>query len=267
MEFWEWCDDNLDDVDFDGDDAIVSLGDRDSARDIIDEHTGISGMAEALQAKGVDWIDLGDGSNVRFKKFRRHNGKTAKERASDNRKKANQRSCVPPLPGQEPGQEPGPEREESERRGLSLNSDRKANGSARAIGPRADHSLSLSRRVFVREASKLIANLDGLDWQHVCALAEAAGKRVPPRTADDRRQFLRFAVLAETALSEDWLMGAADSVKTSKGTKSSKLAHFVGTLKAKATDSGYDGETFLAMLASIEIPDDVWKSSVLELGK
>jgi hypothetical protein len=48
--------------------------------------------------------------------------------------------------------EPGPEREESERRDLSLNSDRKANGSARAIGPRADHSLSLSRKVFVREA-------------------------------------------------------------------------------------------------------------------
>jgi hypothetical protein len=113
MEFWEWCDDNLDDVDFDGDDAIVSLGDRDSARDIIDEHTGITGMAEALQAKGVDWIDLGDGSNVRFKKFRRHNGKTAKERASDNRKKANQRSGVPHVVPVETGQKPGPEQRQS----------------------------------------------------------------------------------------------------------------------------------------------------------
>jgi hypothetical protein len=102
----------------------------------------------------------------------------------------------------------------------------------------------------------------------VCALAEAAGKRVPPRTTDDRRQFLRFAVLAETALSEDWLLGAADAVSKAKGTKGTKQAHFVGVLKARAADSGgYDSDTFNAMLGSIEIPGDVWKSSVLEIGK
>jgi hypothetical protein len=115
MELWEWCDDNLDDVDFDGDDAIVSLGNRDSAIRIIDEHTGIKGMAVALESAGVEWLKIGNGKRVRFKRYRRHNGKTAKERATEQRKKSLQRSSEKadePLnsPGTN-GTLPGPEAE------------------------------------------------------------------------------------------------------------------------------------------------------------
>lgn len=95
MELWEWCDDNLDDVSFDGEDAIVSLGSVENARASIDEHGGIKGLADALSEPGVDWLDLGNGTNVRFKRFKRNNGSTAKARASEQRKKAIQRrqSC------------------------------------------------------------------------------------------------------------------------------------------------------------------------------
>jgi hypothetical protein len=91
MCLWEWCDENMDDTDFEDEDAIMSLGDRDSAASIIDHLTGIDGMSDALQSKGVDWLAIGDHGRVRFKKLRRHNGSTAKQRSSNQRRKSKQR--------------------------------------------------------------------------------------------------------------------------------------------------------------------------------
>ena len=107
MSLWEWCDENMDDADFDGEDAILSLGDRDTVISIIDHESGVAGIAEALCDKSVDWLEIKNDGLAVFKKLRRHNGKTAKERASEQRKKAIQRgngrhsdeNSVPPLPG------------------------------------------------------------------------------------------------------------------------------------------------------------------------
>lgn len=110
MCLWEWCDENMDDADFEDEDAIMSLGDRDSARNIIDLMTGITGMADALESPEVNWLTIGDGRRVRFKKLRRHNGTTAKQRASNQRRKARERESGKNCHGSSVT-ESGPERE------------------------------------------------------------------------------------------------------------------------------------------------------------
>lgn len=99
-------------------------------------------------------------------------------------------------------------------------------------------------------------------------MAEAAAKRVPPRTTDDRRAWLRFAVLADVRFGESWLIDAAEAVLHAKETKRTRQAHFVGVLKTKAAEQhGVDEAMFVAMLRRIEIPSDIWKSGVLEIRK
>lgn len=163
------------------------------------------------------------------------------------------------------------EREESERENQTLNSEWKANGSAGASGngsaPAAGHSRLRSQKWFFVREGRTLANLEDLDWSRVCAMAEAAAKRIPARTTDDRRMWFRYAVLAATAFSEDWLIGAADSVFKAKETKRTKQAHFVAVLKARAIETFCDRETLAEMLGSIEIPDDVWNSSAVEIRK
>jgi hypothetical protein len=80
------------------------------------------GFAAAMRAAG--WLHGDDGA-LSFHNFDRHNGATAKARAMDNRKKANQRQRdkggeqipdnVPTATGQAAGQKPGPEKRREEK--------------------------------------------------------------------------------------------------------------------------------------------------------
>lgn len=138
-------------------------------------------------------------------------------------------------------------------------SDRKASGSALSIG----QSLRQSRKDFSSRGGRRLADLSHVDWSHVVAMAEAVGKRVPPLSDDDRRMWLQFGVLADTAFDESWLVGGADAVVNAKETKRTRQAHLVGVLKARAADRGTDGDSFSALMDMVEIPDDVWGSEVL----
>lgn len=107
-------------------------------------------------------------------------------------------------------------------------------------------------------------DLSGVDWPEVVSIAEAAAKRVKPRTLDDRRAWLTFAVLAVLSFGEHWLIDAAEGVVRSTETKETRPAHFIGILKATALENhGVDAKVFNEMFRRIRIPDEIWKSPVL----
>lgn len=110
-------------------------------------------------------------------------------------------------------------------------------------------------------------DLAEIDWERVVSLAEAVAKRVPPRTTQDRRAWLKFAVMAQVSFSEDWLVGSADAIANSEERKKCRQARLVGLLKSKAETEGIDASTFQGITRRIEIPADVWKSNVLEIAK
>lgn len=153
----------------------------------------------------------------------------------------------------------------SEKKRTEGNGTYRANGKTIGSASDDDQSLSSSPGKFLREGNAV--DLAGLDWGHVTAMAEAVGRKVPAITKKDRRAWLRFAVLAEKGFSESWLMDAVDAVVNAKVTRRTKQAHFVGVLRSKAKECGIDKATFVAMLRSIEIPDDVWESGVLEIRR
>lgn len=108
-------------------------------------------------------------------------------------------------------------------------------------------------------------DLSDTNWDRVIAMAETVARKVPPVTEEDRRWWLRFAVLADGPMSEHWLIDAAEAVAKAGVSRTSRQAHFMGVLKSKAVEMGFEESVFLGMAKRIEIPAAVWKSSVLEV--
>lgn len=111
MVLWEWCDDNLHEADIDPDTLDMSLyvGTKcpdnvpmqtghlsrscpDNVLALLGQVTGLPALIEALSVPEIRWITHTDDGRIVFKHLARHNGKSAKTRASESRKKANQRS-------------------------------------------------------------------------------------------------------------------------------------------------------------------------------
>ncbi len=109
--------------------------------------------------------------------------------------------------------------------------------------------------------------LANVDWIQVAQIAEVIGKRIPPRSQNDRRAWLRYAVMCEELFTEDWLMSSLDEVLHSQEHRRSRQAHLVAILKSKASQLGFSSGTFDGIARRIEIPAHVWKSQVLELSK
>lgn len=170
----------------------------------------------------------------------------------------------------------GAEGSEGESRGVEQRlsmGDRKANG---VPGPDRVDSRSTARHRSPRSPKDAHADerlaepfdLSLVDWGRVEAWAERLGRKIPPRTIDDRRMWLKFAVMADMTFGEEWLSDGTEAVMQAKETRSTRQGHLVGVLKSKACDDhGVNEATFLAMLGRIEIPKDVWKSGVLEIRK
>ncbi len=107
-------------------------------------------------------------------------------------------------------------------------------------------------------------DLSGLNWPEVLGMADAAAKRIPPKSIKDRRAWLTFAVLAVLSYGEHWLVDAAEAVVNAKESKRSQRGHFIGILKAKARDDhGTDEASFNEMFKRVRIPDEIWNSPVL----
>ncbi|QEL14038.1 hypothetical protein [Limnoglobus roseus] len=101
MVLWEWCDDNATDADADtADNVSLCVGDKACA--FLDAITGLPGLAEAMAAPGVGWLVIEAAGRVVFPQFARHNGTSAKTRASDATKKRRQRRCPESVPNLSP---------------------------------------------------------------------------------------------------------------------------------------------------------------------
>jgi hypothetical protein len=91
MVLFEWLDENLhdDDIDPDTGDATIEMGEKWLQE--IDDIAGVDGFAEAMSSSSVAWIYSDEPGKITFRNFGRHNGKTAKTRALDARKKSRHR--------------------------------------------------------------------------------------------------------------------------------------------------------------------------------
>lgn len=296
MELWEWCDENLGEDNFSGQDATVLIHDP---KAYFDELLGIPGFSDAISGPDVAWMEFPGGDVAKFLRVGLHNGKTAKERAVEQRRKQKQRreqrsasdlsgSCpgfVPKKAGQswdKSGTREGEGEGEafpfpSQENGISkVERERKENGERERAWEKNPVSENASRSIRPADQStKEISCDEGsrpepleIDWSVVWHRAEAIEKRVKPKTENDRRNFLRYAVLSLTTFSEHWLLNAAEAAALSGQTKKSRQAHFVGVLKSKAAETnGISSKDFNAMARKIEIPDEIWKSDVLAVSK
>lgn len=229
------------------------------------------GTCQALCSVEIAWMQLrSDG--VAFNNWDRHNGKSAKARALETEKKRKQRGKAAPestdlsrsCPATN-GTESGPEQEETRGEPIALRANGKAIGNspvAPIAGPVASR---LPRKNFVREG--FTPDLSAVDWGRVVIHATIVGKKIKPKTDPDRRNFFRYAVLAQTTFCEAWLMDAVEAVLHAKERKSNMRAHLYGVLRSKAIEEGFERRQFAGLLRCIEIPDDVWQQSVLEVPK
>lgn len=158
-----------------------------------------------------------------------------------------------------------------ERKGVEFsNSDGKAIGSAGDVLEDSrkppQPSLSQSPKRFVRNGEAF--DLGDLDWSAVVSLAESVARKIRPFKDADRRMWLKAAVLASVRFSEHWLMDSVDAVLNARETKRTKQAHLVGVWKRKAIDDEKVAEEeYESWLGRIEIPDEIWKSNVVEVRR
>lgn len=259
FRFWRWADSNLVD-------GTVKLVTKAS----IDNVLGCSGFADALVKVG--WLTARKGSLV-IPNFERHTSESAKQRAltairvAAHKAKHGNAEVTP---------DALPRREEDERKTRGRKEIPNRDRTDRPIGARAREDPSAaspnSRIDISCSGGGEPLDLSGVDWSHVEAMAEAVGKRVPPSSAEDRRAWFRYAVMAALKFSEAWLVGAAEHAQRTRqqnGTTKSKQAHFVATLKSSAAEPPWavDGETFDGIARRIEIPDVVWKSEINPLAR
>lgn len=108
-------------------------------------------------------------------------------------------------------------------------------------------------------------DVSGVDWGWVTRVASDVAKRIPPQDDSDRRQWIRFAVLAWTTFSEGWLLDAAEAVVNAKEHRGKRQAHFVGVVKSKAVQDGINVATLRDLMKRIEIPSEVWKSKAVRV--
>jgi hypothetical protein len=245
IRFWFWCDDQL----VDGHAPRVT-------NMALNSIVGQTGFAEALTEVG--WI-RGNGQFWEVPNFNRHLSEGAKNRALALERKRKQREDVTVLSRDERDESVTRARGESKRESQLLNSNGTSTGSA------PDVPVGRLPRKFIREGFQ--ANLIEVDWGRVVIQAEAVSRKIPPATEKDRRNWLRFGVLAQTTFSEAWLMGSVDAVLCAAQTRKTRQAHLYSVLRSKAGDDGIEGDAFDSMLGCIEIPSDVWKSGVLEIRK
>ncbi len=219
--------------------------------DVDKQSHAMPGTCAALASMDIEWVSAVQ-TGVRFNKWDRHNGNSAKARALEAEAKRLRRSDeVSDNVGQTPDAL-SDQRREDERR-------------------REENQTSTKRKDSVRRKPDDLTpfDLSGMteqDWWDVVAMAEAAAKRVPPITANDRRQWLKFAVLAHMSLGEHWLLDSAEAVRQSSGSKKTRQAHFVAVLKSQAKEKhGLSADDLKGMCQRVDIPGEIWRSKTLQV--
>lgn len=244
FKFWRWADSQI----VDGNAPGVT-------KNAIDALVGQPGFSDAMVKVG--WLEF-DGRLMRIPRFDSHMSQSAKNRALTAKRAASHRQKSNANSNGAIVTEALPEQEESKRRVLLHKSNRIARGTSDSEPPPVAPRLPKDAGKDTREA----LDLSAIDWSSVEATAETLARKVPPVTQEDRRNWLRFAVMTQLAFSQDWLSDSAEAVLNAKETRKTKQAHLYGVLKAKAVEDGL-GDLFSSMLRDIDIPKQVWKSGVL----
>lgn len=238
VRFWFWCDDNMTDGRAPGVTHVT-----------LNAAFGHAGFVEALLQVG--WLRVRNGS-LEVPNFDRHLSESAKNRALSGERKRKQRSRSE--------RDTSVTREEkSERKRREDKSDR----TDRSPRPPPGHS-----DLDVRDQEEEQFDLSRVDWGQVEYLAEKAGKVITPQNDEDRRAFLRYAVMAQMVLSQHWFLDALGAVNGEPSRKN-RQARIVGALQkgAKSMMPAMDKDTFNGYARRIKIPDDVWNRPILEVSK
>lgn len=272
LDVWLW----LNEVTATGRDIPVAKSD-------IDEVAGCAGFAAAMHQVG--WLAGEDGA-LQIPNWERHNGNSAKARALESEAKRLRRlsdnvSDICPTilapnvrPDERRREETRGEENISSRRDQSIGEEKVPCQSS----PSSRSSLNFSSEnaktgsegeaIATRSVSEDPLDLADVNWSSVLAMAEAAGRDVFPKTAADRRAWIKYAVMAEMSFSEAWIAGAARSAADkarSGGVRQTVQSLFVRALQKSAEEKfGTSIEDFNSIFRRIEIPITVWKSDALK---
>lgn len=218
----------------------------------VDRYVACLGLADAMESAG--WLAM-DGDNLVLPGFDRHNGSSAKKRCDAATRQRVSRdghtSVTKTCDENVTREERRGEREENEKKSYRGDSDRKA----------VPSTLNGSR---LEKAD--VSHLTEADWASIVAMAELAAKRIKPVTDDDRRAWLKYALMAYTSLSEHWLLDAAEGAKLTPAekVKTTRQAIFVSALRSGAkAKHGMAGQEFDGTFKRAEIPKDIWQSRAL----
>lgn len=111
-------------------------------------------------------------------------------------------------------------------------------------------------------------DLSSVDWDRVRWDFDRLCRKIPAKTDDDRRAWLRYVVLSHTACSEDWLADSIQAVVNAKEPSENPRARLVAVLIRKVVENEwFTREAFLDLCAGIEIPYEVWKESAAECAQ
>lgn len=232
----------------------------------VDRITRCTGFAEAMKA--ADWLDeLPDGT-IRFPRWKKHNSKSAKQRALAAERQARKRAkkSRPKRDAERDTDVTSPTQRQEETRGEQEESPiAKSNGTATGSS-KSQLPVPLPKDARGKQGRKFNkVALPDLDWDHVAALAEKVAKRIPPDSDDTRRHWFKYAAMSMTMFSENWLMDSVEGVLKAASTETTRQGHFVGILKSKAAEQNIDEEIFASNRDAIEVPDWLWKSNILEV--
>lgn len=202
--------------------------------DDLDAATGIKGWAAALRSVG--WLEIRRGG-LTIPRFNEHNGTSAKRRAQEADRKRESRQARPQHVGD--------------------------SSASDADTMRTREELEERREPSALPGARNRAPLD-IDWDAALGMAEAAAKYVPPKNAQHRRAWLKYAALAQSRFGQHWLDDAAQAVVNGK-TNTTPQQHFIGVLKSKAAELGIDELAFKELVKAIEVPLEIWRSEFLEV--
>lgn len=112
-----------------------------------------------------------------------------------------------------------------------------------------------------RERTSDTVNGRAIDWRRARELAEVIGRKIPVVTSFDRRQFFRYAALATSALSEEWLLTTLDDVAADRSSDAPIQERFFYALRRSAEQVWRLNLPQLAQ--TIEVPPAIWQTTTL----
>lgn len=256
FRFWAWLDDHFAICNASGVTETESVALPGVTAALIDSLAGGPGFAAAMIEVG--WLTSKNGV-LEVPNFDRHLSQSAKARglvakrvAKHRGEECNGEIVTPALPEKRGGR--------GEKNFQSGKAPIGEDGSPPVARPRLKNSSSGGKA----KAPEDHVDLAGLNWEAVCNTAVAVAKRVPAKSLQDRRAWLRYSVMAVKKFSENWILDAAEAASKNE-LDGNRQAYFVAALQSKAEEfeEDFTPEAFNKYAEGIEIPDRIWKVKIV----